>query len=82
MPIQKWLLNRADLIITTSPNYAFASTHLSLFLNKIQILPIIPTLSNISDFRPSYEPKELKIILDKINDEYKKTEDSFSSCLF
>jgi rhamnosyl/mannosyltransferase len=40
MPIQKWLLNRADLIITTSPNYAFASTHLSLFLNKIQILPI------------------------------------------
>jgi hypothetical protein len=45
--------------------------------NKIQILPIIPTLSNISDFRPSYEPKELKIILGKINDEYKKTEDSF-----
>lgn len=45
--------------------------------NKIQILPIIPTLSNISDFRPSYEPKELKMNLERINDEYKKTEDSF-----
>ena len=39
-PIQKWLLNRSDCIITTSPNYALSSTHLNLFLNKIQIVPI------------------------------------------
>jgi glycosyltransferase involved in cell wall biosynthesis len=48
LPLQKWLLNRSDCIITTSPNYAFSSTHLSLFLNKIQIVPIGIDISKLN----------------------------------
>lgn len=47
-PIQKWLLNRSDCIITTSPNYALSSTHLNLFLNKIQIVPIGIDISKLN----------------------------------
>ena len=39
-PIQTWLLNRADVIIATSLNYAEGSSVLLPFKNKIKIVPI------------------------------------------
>jgi glycosyltransferase involved in cell wall biosynthesis len=39
-PIQGWLLNKADLIITTSFNYANSSFHLRPYFSKIKVLPI------------------------------------------
>jgi rhamnosyl/mannosyltransferase len=40
LPIQNWLLNKSDLIIATTLNYANGSKHLKPFLNKTQIIPI------------------------------------------
>jgi glycosyltransferase involved in cell wall biosynthesis len=39
-PIQNWLLNRVDLIISTSPTYANDSFHLRPYFNKIKVVPI------------------------------------------
>ncbi|BAV10206.1 rhamnosyl/mannosyltransferase [Filimonas lacunae] len=39
-PIQRWLLNRVDIIIVTSPNYAAGSVALQRHAHKIKILPI------------------------------------------
>lgn len=46
-PLQRWLLDRADAIIATSPPYAEASAALAPFLHKVQVIPI-----GISDNRP------------------------------
>ena len=43
----------------------------------IKILPSFPTLSSVSQQRPAYEPKEHKSILNRVREEYKKTEDTF-----
>jgi glycosyltransferase involved in cell wall biosynthesis len=39
-PIQRWLLNKADLIIATTFNYATSSLHLKPYFSKIKVLPI------------------------------------------
>ncbi|MDW2056808.1 glycosyltransferase [Vibrio sp. 506] len=40
IPIQKWLLEKADSIIVTSQCYADASTDLAKYKNKIVVIPI------------------------------------------
>ena len=39
LPLQRWLLNRADAVITTSPNYK-QSRHLSEWRAKVHVVPI------------------------------------------
>lgn len=39
-PLQTWMLKRAKLIITTSPNYRDGSPFLQNYLSKIKVLPI------------------------------------------
>ncbi|MFJ5980079.1 glycosyltransferase [Enterobacter cancerogenus] len=39
-PLQRWLLNRADAIITTSPIYGESSNDLKDYQNKITVIPI------------------------------------------
>ncbi|WP_430735662.1 glycosyltransferase [Halodesulfovibrio aestuarii] len=40
LPLQRWLLRRADAVIATSPNYASSSTDLLPIKNKVTIIPI------------------------------------------
>ncbi len=40
LPLQNWLLRRADLILGTSPTYLKESPHLAKFQHKMQVLPI------------------------------------------
>lgn len=40
LPLQQWILKRADVIITTSPVYAEYSEDLSAYKDKIKIIPI------------------------------------------
>lgn len=40
MPLQNWLLRRADLIVGTTPVYVKESPHLKNFQNKVTCLPI------------------------------------------
>lgn len=40
LPLQNWLLRRADLILGTSPTYLNESPHLTKFRHKMQVLPI------------------------------------------
>ncbi len=47
LPLQKWLLKRADVILCTSPTYA-ETEHLANVQDKIEILPI-----GIEDMTPS-----------------------------
>lgn len=55
LPLQKWLLNRSDLIITTSPDYAVQSNNLKLFQNKIKIVPI-----GINEVNLAQNPEKIK----------------------
>ncbi|MCE3076560.1 glycosyltransferase [Chryseobacterium gwangjuense] len=49
-PLQNWLLKRADLILTTSPNYLEYSEDLKKYKRKCKILPIgIEDISLCSD---------------------------------
>lgn len=59
-PIQIWLLNRADVIIATSLNYAEGSTTLIPFKNKIKIVPI-----GIDSSKLSIDPLKVKQILER-----------------
>lgn len=46
-PLLKWLLNRAQTIITTSPVYPLHSQYLSSFMEKCRVVPIgIPRLNS------------------------------------
>jgi rhamnosyl/mannosyltransferase len=40
LPLQTWMLKRADAIITTSPNYIDGSAYLSPFRHKCHVVPI------------------------------------------
>ncbi len=46
-PLQRWLLQRADAVVATSPPYAEASAALAPFRHKVRVIPI-----GISDNRP------------------------------
>ena len=48
-PLQTWILKRADLILTTSPNYLEQSKYLTKYKKKSDILPI-----GISDISKDY----------------------------
>jgi len=61
MPIQTWLLERADIIIATSPNYAESSIYLMPFLYKVEIVPI-----GIDKSKLSYDDK----IIEQIDKKY------------
>ena len=39
-PLLNWLLKRADLILSTSPNYIVGSSYLSKHISKTKVLPI------------------------------------------
>ncbi|SDN50720.1 rhamnosyl/mannosyltransferase [Desulfonauticus submarinus] len=40
LPFQKWMLNRADVIIATTPKYVEESPYLSKYKNKCRVVPI------------------------------------------
>lgn len=46
-PLQKWLLDRSDIIIATSPIYAEHSTLLNHYKNKLRVVPIGIKQSNL-----------------------------------
>ncbi|ENL0180125.1 glycosyltransferase [Escherichia coli] len=69
MPLQQWLLKRADAIITTSPVYGEFSDDLRKHKNKIKIIPI------------GINPENYKVdtnIVKKIHEQYKGKKIIFS----
>ncbi len=68
-PLQNWILKRADLILTTSPNYMECSEDLKKYKSKCKILPIgIEDISLYSD----------SAALNKIKEKYKNKKIIFS----
>jgi len=60
--IQTWLLNRSNVIIATSPNYAQNSQDLARFINKVKVVPIgVDKSAMTSD----------KNLVNKIREEYR-----------
>ncbi|EIT7143536.1 glycosyltransferase [Vibrio vulnificus] len=66
LPLQTWILSRADRVIVTSPNYAKHSNDLKKYLGKVEVIPIgISDRSNsvndeyLSTLRLKYESKKV-----------------------
>ncbi|WP_104696969.1 MULTISPECIES: glycosyltransferase [unclassified Helicobacter] len=57
LPLQKWILNRSNLIITTSENYIHQSPFLSPYKNKCIAIPIgihLPEISPSNNYSKDY----------------------------
>jgi len=65
MPLQNWILRKADIIIATTNEYAIGSDHLKNYTNKIKVVPIgvnvdFSTNSNlINDIKLLYKNKKI-----------------------
>lgn len=62
-PLQTWILKRADLILTTSPNYLEQSKYLTKYKKKSDILPI-----GISDISKDYNVEKSEHIKQQYKD--------------
>ena len=71
MPLQKWLLKRADVIVGTTPAYLAASPFLKSVQDKVCCLPIgvepvLPTAEEAAKIRSSYPGKKIVFSLGRL----------------
>ena len=71
MPLQRWLINRADLIVGTTPVYIASSAHLTNVQEKctylpIGIDPIQPDREQVEAFRRRYNGKKIVFSLGRL----------------
>lgn len=71
MPLQKWLLNRADIIVGTTPVYVSQSPHLKTVLQKCTYLPIgidkvSPDPVKVNEIRRKYGNKKIVFSLGRL----------------
>lgn len=71
MPLQNWLLRRADAIIGTSPVYIDGSPHLAKFRSKcvsvpIGISPVQPDEKTVAIIRQRYKGKKIVFALGRL----------------
>lgn len=71
MPLQKWLLKRADVIVGTTPVYLAASPYLKSVQDKVCCLPIgvepvLPPVEEAAKIRSSYPGKKIIFSLGRL----------------
>ena len=71
MPLQKWLLKRADVIVGTTPAYLAASPYLKSVQDKVCCLPIgvepvLPPAEEAAKIRSSYPGKKIIFSLGRL----------------
>ena len=71
MPLQKWLLKRADVIVGTTPAYLAASPYLKSAQDKVCCLPIgvepvLPPVEEAAKIRSSYPGKKIIFSLGRL----------------
>lgn len=73
LPLQQWLLKRADVIITTSPVYGESSKDLSKYKSKIKVIPIGINSQNytvdenlVNDIQQRYSGKKIIFSLGRL----------------
>lgn len=71
MPLQNWLIRRADLIVGTSPVYIANSDHLTEVQQKctylpIGIKPIVPTADGVKKIKEQYAGKKIVFSLGRL----------------
>ena len=71
MPLQKWLLKRADVIVGTTPAYLAASPYLKSVQDKVCCLPIgvepvLPPVEETAKIRSSYPGKKIIFSLGRL----------------
>ena len=71
MPLQKWLLNRADIIVGTTPVYVAQSPHLKTVQQKCTYLPIginkvSPDPIIVNEIRRKYRNKKIVFSLGRL----------------
>jgi len=86
LPLQKWLIKRADIIVGTSPIYVKKSPFLQKFQNKIDYIPIgiNPIMGNskkIAEIKEKYKKKHIIFSLGRLV-EYKGYEYLIRSAVY
>lgn len=71
MPLQNWLVRRADLIVGTSPVYIAQSYHLASVRQKctylpIGIKPVLPDADKVAKIRQAYPGKKIVFSLGRL----------------
>lgn len=71
LPLQNWLINRADVIVGTTPVYVEKSPHLVKAKNKltsipIGINPIVPDSQKVKNLRLRYKGKKIVFSLGRL----------------
>ena len=71
LPLQRWLIRRADLIVGTTPVYLAQSSYLSDVQEKCAVLPIgidaiKPDATRVSELRRRYEGKKIVFSLGRL----------------
>ena len=71
MPLQNWLISRADLIVGTSPVYIANSDHLTDVQQKctylpIGIKPIVPSADGVKKIKEQYSGKKIVFSLGRL----------------
>ena len=71
LPLQEWLIRRADLIVGTTPVYLSSSDHLKGYLDKctylpIGIDPIVPDPEKVMAVRERYQGKRIIFSLGRL----------------
>lgn len=71
LPLQRWLISRADLIVGTSPVYVAASPHLDKVQDKCTYLPIgidaiKPDAQKVMEIKRRYEGKKIVFSLGRL----------------
>lgn len=71
LPLQRWMINRADLVIGTTPVYIAASAHLKTVQEKctylpIGIAPIQPECQHVEAIKKRYEGKKIVFSLGRL----------------
>ena len=71
MPLQKWLLKRADVIVGTTPVYLAASPYLKSVQDKVCCLPsgvkpVLPPVEEAAKIRSSYPGKKIIFSLGRL----------------
>ena len=61
LPLQKWILNRANLIIATSQNYILQSPHLQNYRHKCIAIPIGISFNDINKISPKNPYKIISV---------------------
>ena len=71
LPLQRWLINRADLIVGTTPIYIASSPHLADVQEKCTFLPIgidaiVPDAQKVAELKHRYEGKKIVFSLGRL----------------